>query len=173
MNEEKRVEGGRKEKIKNFSALYLAHHPLCIKFRNHVFKIGSLYLCVGCFSVLTGFLVFTILFSVFQDFFQTNPIILAFISLSGVILSLIQLLLKPNFKWTKASFRFLLGAALGAYNGLIILLPKIWLGFILFLLFFPGVYLYNILRGSSPFIECETCSIKNTETSCDYYSIDS
>jgi hypothetical protein len=173
MSEEKMVEGLRKQKIENFSALFLAHHPLCLKFRNHVFKIGSLYLCVGCFSVLTGFLVFTILFSVFQNYFKSHPTVLAIIAIIGVSLSLLQLLLKPNNKWIKATFRFLLGSSLGAYNGFIIMIPKLWLGFVLFIFLFPGVYLYSILRGTSSFKECETCSVKYEETSCDYYSKDS
>lgn len=168
MNEEKGVEGNRKNRIKNFSALYLAHHPLCVKFRNHVFKIGSLYLCVGCFSIIIGFMFFSIFFFVFKSFFQSLPIVLALIALSGVSLSLLQLVLKPNFKWSKAIFRFLLGSALGSFVGIIILTPKIWLGFILFLLLFPGAYLYNILRGTSPYEECDECSVKYKEASCDY-----
>ena len=100
------------QKLRHFSMQYLAHHPLCYKFSNHVFKIGSLYLCVGCFSVIFGFIVSSVIFFVFKNFFQTIPIGLALTALIGVSLSIIQLLLKPKLKLLKFLFRFPLGISL-------------------------------------------------------------
>ncbi len=160
------------QKLRHFSMQYLAHHPLCYNFNNHVFKIGSLYFCVGCFSVLFGFIVSSILFFIFKAFFETLPIILASVGLFGVCMSLFQLLLKPENKFLKFLFRLLLGVAIGAYTGILILVPKIWLSILLFLLLFPGVYLYNILRGSSPYKECEKCSVMFKELTCDYFISD-
>lgn len=160
------------QKLRHFSMQYLAHHPLCFKFNNHVFKIGSLYLCVGCFSVLFGFIISSILFFIFKDFFETLSIVLASIALFGVSMSLVQLILKPEIKFFKFLFRLLLGIALGAYTGILILIPKIWLSILLFLLLFPGVYFYNILRGPSPYKECETCSVMFVELTCDYFISD-
>jgi hypothetical protein len=157
------------QKIKHISMQYLAHHPLCFKFNNHVFKIGSFYLCVGCFSVLLGFIISSILFFIFKSFFEDLPIILASVGLFGVCMSLVQLLLKPENKILKFLFRLSLGIALGAYTGILILVPKIWLSILLFLLLFPGVYLYNILRGPSPYRECETCTVMFVELTCDYF----
>ncbi|MFW9852419.1 MAG: hypothetical protein ACFFDS_05730 [Candidatus Thorarchaeota archaeon] len=160
------------QKMRHFSMQYLAHHPLCFKFNNHVFRIGSLYLCVGCFSVLLGFIISSIIFFVFRSFFETFPIILASIGLFGVCISLLQLLLKPEVKLLKFLFRLVLGIALGAYTGILILVPKIWLSILLFLLLIPGVYLSNILRGPSPYKECETCSVMFVELTCDYFISD-
>ena len=174
MNKRKKTTRSFNQKLRHFSMQYLAHHPLCYKFSNHVFKIGSLYLCVGCSSVLFGFIISSVLFFIFKDFFQTLPIILASSALFGVSLSLFQLLFKPRFKLLKFLFRFLLGIALGAFTGILILIPKIWISILLFLLLFPGVYLYNILRGISPYMECESCSVRFIEPSCDFFqSIDS
>ena len=121
-----------------------------------------------------GFISFTILFFVLQDNFIARPLSLALVALNGVILALIQLLLRPNKKWIKASLRFSLGIGLGAFTGLIVLTPHWGLKIGLFLLLFPGVYLYNILRGISPYMECESCSVRFIEPSCDFFqSIDS
>ena len=155
-------------KIKFFSMQYLAHHPVCNKFENHVFKIGSLFLCVGCTSVLTAFIIYTILFFSIPSTFQSFPLINALVALAGVSMSVIQVLLKTKNKWVKAIFRFCLGAALGAYTGIIVLIDNIGLKIGLFAFLFPGVYLYNILRGQSSYLECRTCETKFLEHTCDY-----
>ena len=155
------------QRLKLFSMQYLAHHPLCIKFKNHVFVVGSLFLCVGCTSVLLGFISFTILFFVLQDIFLLRPLVVALVTTAGVIIALIQLILKPNNKWIKAFFRLSLGIGLGSFTGLIVLTPHWGLKIGLFFFLFPGVYLYNKLRGPSPYEECNKCSIKFTEPTCD------
>ncbi len=158
------------QRLKLFSMQYLAHHPLCIKFKNHVFVIGPLSLCVGCTSVLLGFISFTILFFVMQNIFLIRPLILASVAASGVFIALIQVLLRPSNKWIKALFRLVLGIGLGSFTGLIVLVPNWGLKIGLFFFLFPGVYLYNILRGLSPYLECESCSVRFIEPSCDFYN---
>ena len=157
------------QRMKLISMQYLAHHPLCNKFKNHVFVIGSLFLCVGCTSLLLGFISFTILFFILQDIFLARPLILASVATAGVFIALVQVLLRPSNKWIKALFRIALGIGLGSFTGLIVLVPNWGLKIGLFLFLLPGVYLYNILRGLSPYIECERCSVKFIEPSCDYY----
>ncbi len=168
------------ERMRIFSIRYLAHHPSCIKFDNHIFKIGQLFLCVGCTSVFIGFISYTIVFFSLLNYFKQFPYIIGAIAAFGVGIALIQVLLKPKLKLIKASFRFFLGIGLGAYISLIVQVSSIsqlgnyamlvQIG--LFLLLLPGIYLYNILRGDSPYLECKECSIKDSEPTCDY-SIDS
>jgi len=155
------------QRMKHFSMQYLAHHPLCIKFKNHVFIIGPLFLCVGCTSVLLGFISFTILFFILQENFLARPLTIALVATCGVIIALVQLLVKPNNKWIKALFRLSLGIGLGSFTGLIVLAPHWGLKIGLFLFLFPSVYLYNVLRGPSPYEGCQDCSIKFSEPTCD------
>jgi hypothetical protein len=66
--------------------------------KNHVFKIGSFYLCVGCTSVFIGIIIANIfVFSLFE-FFKNNPLVLALITSFGVLIALLQLLIKPKNK---------------------------------------------------------------------------
>ncbi|MCG3221502.1 MAG: hypothetical protein H7641_08990, partial [Candidatus Heimdallarchaeota archaeon] len=106
MSEEKGVDSSQRSKLKNFSSLYLAHHPLCENYRNHVFKIGSLYLCVGCTSIVTAFIVYTILFFAVPRIFQEYPLTNGIIAAIGVGMSLLQFVLRPSNKIIKIIFRF-------------------------------------------------------------------
>ncbi|MHA1827389.1 MAG: hypothetical protein ACTSX6_01945 [Candidatus Heimdallarchaeaceae archaeon] len=133
-------------KVENFSETYLAHHPVDESYENHVFKIGHLYLCVGCTGLYSGVTIFFILFFLVPDVFQGKAIITAMISLFGTTLALFQLWLEPENKWIKFSLRFCLGLSVGAYFGLIILVPEWWWKFGLFFFLFPITFLYSYLR---------------------------
>ena len=137
-----------RDRIKNFSELYLSHHEINEKCKHHVFKIGPLYLCVGCTSVLLGFITFLISFFVWLEFFLPNPLALALTASFGVLMSLIQLWFKPKLKWVKSLMRLSLGVGLSAFVGLIVLIPNIFLKLGLFLLLVIGTILYNIVRRS-------------------------
>jgi hypothetical protein len=130
--------------------------------------------------VFIGFITYTAVFFSLMPIFRTIPYINGTVAATGVGIALIQVFLKPRFKVVKALFRFCLGAGLGAYTALIVQVATITQlgGYViliqiaLFVLLVPGLYLYNILRGDSPFMECKNCSIKGVEPTCDY-SIDS
>jgi len=92
-------------------------------------------------------------------------------------MALIQVFLKPKKKWLKSFFRFCLGIGLGAYTNIIVLAADLFdvIGYYtilvqiaLFVLLVPGVYLYNVIRGASPYLECKECEEKFLEPTCDY-----
>ncbi|MCG3224673.1 MAG: hypothetical protein H7647_09425 [Candidatus Heimdallarchaeota archaeon] len=139
-----------KERITNFSEIYLAHHEISEKCKNHVFKIGSFYLCVGCTSVFIGIIIANIIIFSLFEFFKNNPLVLALITSFGVLIALIQLLIKPKNKWVKAFMRFSLGAGLGALLSLIVFIPNFYLKFGIAILIGIGTVLYNIVRRNSP-----------------------
>lgn len=182
-NEESLKEKPKKSlryRIKIFSMQYLAHHPICKKFDNHIFRIGPFIFCVGCSGVLLGFLLYTVLFFSMFEIFKEKPIISGLLATFGVIMALIQISLKPENKWLKFVFRICLGIGLGGYTSVIILVAgldyaigsyTILVQIALFLLLIPGVYLYNILRGESPYLECKECDEKFLEPTCDYNTI--
>ncbi|MCE7741275.1 MAG: hypothetical protein GOP50_02350 [Candidatus Heimdallarchaeota archaeon] len=164
-------------RLKIFSMKFLAHHPACYKFDNHIFKLGSLMLCVGCTSVILGFILYTIVFFSFFGFFRGLPILSGIIAAFGVGMALIQVFLKPKNKWLKSFFRLCLGIGLGAYTNIIVLAADLFnvignyiilVQITLFVLLIPGIYLYNILRGDSPYLECKECEEKFIEPTCDY-----
>lgn len=142
------------ERITNFSELYLAHHPICDECRNHVFKIGPLFLCVGCTCVISGFLIFGIFLFSFLDFFYGFPLSVALITSYGVLMSLIQLFTKPKNKWLKVLMRFSLGLGMGAFLALIVFLTNWFLKFGLLFLLIIGTFLYNIVRSYSHLDDC-------------------
>ncbi len=143
-----------KERIKNFSELYLAHHEISEECKNHVFKIGPFYLCVGCTSVFIGTIIASIMIISFYDFFINNPIILALITSFGVLIALLQLLIKPRNKWVKALMRFTLGAGFGALLSLIVFIPNVYLKLGIIILLGIGTGLFNVVRRNSPKSEC-------------------
>ncbi|MCE7749852.1 MAG: hypothetical protein GPJ51_15805 [Candidatus Heimdallarchaeota archaeon] len=183
--EEKQSVSSKKDKnfsyrVRIFSMLYLAHHPVCDKFNNHIFRIGSLFLCLGCTSVFLAFISYTIVFFSMLPFFTSFPYVNGIFAAFGVAMALTQVFLKPNNKLIKVLLRFSLGIGLGAYTAIIVQVSNlssrignftILIQIALFLLLIPGVFLYNVLRGDSPYLECTECSIKYIEPSCDYNSI--
>ena len=180
--EDKQSVSSKKDKsfsyrVRIFSMLYLAHHPACDKFNNHIFRIGSLFLCVGCTSIFLAFISYTIVFFSMLPFFTSFPYVNGIFAAFGVAMALTQVFLKPKNKWVKSFFRFCLGIGLGAYTAIIVQVSKLssQIGFFtilvqigLFLLLIPGIFLYNILRGESPYMECKECSVKFIEITCDY-----
>jgi len=139
-----------KERMENFSKLYLAHHEINEKCKNHVFKIGQFYLCVGCTSVFIGIIIANIMIFSFFDFFINNPIVLALITSFGVLITLLQLLIKPRNKWMKALMRFSLGVGFSALLSLIVFIPNVFLKLGIVILLGIGTVLYNIVRRNSP-----------------------
>ncbi len=143
-----------KERIKNFSELYLAHHEICEECKNHVFKMGPLYLCVGCTSVFLGIVIFGIILFSFFDVFSGSPLIIALISSYGVFMALMQLFIKPKNKLLKALMRFSLGLGMGAFFALLVFIPNWYLKFGLLILLGIGTLLYNIVRNYSHMDDC-------------------
>jgi uncharacterized membrane protein (DUF485 family) len=138
-----------KERLKNFSDLYLAHHEISEECKNHVFKIGPFYLCVGCTSVFLGIIFFSIFLFSFLDTFRAYPLILALVTSFGVSIALLQLVIKPRNKWNKALMRFTLGVGMGALLAIIIFIPNWYLKYGLFILLGIGTVLYNVVRRNS------------------------
>ncbi|MBY9001761.1 MAG: hypothetical protein KGD64_12660 [Candidatus Heimdallarchaeota archaeon] len=147
MNDEKEEEKlSLNVRIKNFSELYLAHHEISEDCKNHFFKIGPFYLCVGCTSVIAGIIIEGIILFSFLDFFNTNPIALALITSYGVSLALLQLLLKPKNKLIKIFMRFSLGFGMGTLLAIVVMIPNWYWKIGLFILLVLGTFLYNKVR---------------------------
>lgn len=146
-------------KITSFSELYLSHHPICDCYKNHYFKIGPVYLCVGCTSFFSGSTIFLLLYFLLPTIFQDKPLVIIIPGFIGIILALIQLWWRPEKKIIKILLRFMLGWAMGAFFGLIILIPSWGWKFGLFAFLFPTTLLYNFLRWKSPQPFSDQCSI--------------
>ncbi len=164
------------ERTTHFSEIYLAHHPISAECRNHVFKIGPLYLCVGCTSVITGFIVMTIIQFSYLEPFRLYPLIPAIITSAGVFMALLQLFTKPKKKLLKVIMRFSLGLGMGTFILLIVLVPNWYLKMCLLILYAIGTVLYNSVRSYSHMDDCLLDESKGEEINLqndEYQLIDS
>lgn len=155
------------EMLKINSWKYLAHHPTCSRYRNHYFKIGSLSLCVGCTSMYSGIILYFFLFFVAPFLFQKNLYLVTILPFYGFSMAILHYVINAERKIIKTYLRFSAGIGIGAYFGLIILVPKWWVRLILFGLFAGGYSLYGIMRGEGANREkCLTCPLRNANPPC-------
>ena len=133
-------------RLEVFSLLYLAHHDSQDRcFSEHVFKIGSLYLCVGCTCSIVGLITWLILSSLLY----INYFVALIVTFIGVICALVQLKLKLK-KLYKCIFRFTLGIAIGAYLTIIINVEHFIFKCVLLISFIIGASLYAFFRRKFP-----------------------
>lgn len=147
----------------------LAHHPTCSVYKNHYYKIGNIYLCVGCTSLYASIIVSLILFASFMNFFRTYPYYLAFTFVIGIMGPFIHFAIRPKNKWLKTLFRVSAGIALGAYIGLIVLIgfKNWWLQIIMFFFIGAGFVLYGLMRGNRANLRyCDTCPLHIADPPC-------
>ncbi|MBD3192656.1 MAG: hypothetical protein GF308_18590 [Candidatus Heimdallarchaeota archaeon] len=155
------------EMLKINSWRFLAHHPICSRYRNHYFKIGPICLCVGCTSMYTGILLYFFLFFLAPSVFQENLYLITILPFFGFSMAILHYLIKSEKKIIKSYLRFSAGVSIGAYFGLIILTPKWWVRLVLFGLFAAGYSLYGIMRGEGANREkCLTCPLRNADPPC-------
>jgi hypothetical protein len=130
---------------------YLAHHPVCSRYKNHYFKLGQVHLCIGCTMLYSSFLIYLILYLAIPSVFRFNVWVTSILPFAGYGLAIIHKLFNVKNKWIKAVFRFVAGFGIAAYCALmiqILFIPKRWwLALVLALLLMMGNQLYGISRG--------------------------
>ena len=92
---------------------YFAHHPLCTRFVNHVWNIGPLIVCQGCFMIFSGTIIGLFLFAlthVVLDMYQWFMV-----AAVCIIPSLLNEILKIQYQKLKHSIRFLNGIGFGGF----------------------------------------------------------
>ncbi len=147
----------------------IAHHPTCSRYENHLFRIGKLNLCVGCTSMYSSWALYLLVFFLLPSFFQKNYVIInAFVFVVAMVSPLLHIVIKPENKWIKSVFRGILGIGLGAYSGLIILVPNWWIRVLMIALFVVATRMYGQIRGSHANIDlCATCPLSKSDPPCD------
>ncbi|MEA2069838.1 MAG: hypothetical protein U9O98_00955 [Asgard group archaeon] len=155
------------ELIKLYSIKYFAHHPICSQYKNHYFKIGPLYLCVGCTSMYLGIFSYILSFFLVPTIFRESVWILSTTPFIGFTIAILHSLLKVKIKWFKAISRFLSGLSIGAFIGIIIAVPNWFIRFILGVFLILGHQLYGKIRGSNANRKkCQTCPLRNADPPC-------
>lgn len=144
-----------------------AHHPTCSVYKNHYFNIGGLKLCVGCTSLYSALIIEIILYFVYSSFFVNYIVYVTIIGLIGFSVAVIQYFIKPENKWIKAMFRFILGIGIGSYLIIVLITPRWWLQLILGSILILSGALYNIMRGKANVQYCDICPLHNAEPYCD------
>ncbi len=153
----------KKERLKGFVKLTLAHHPLCWQFESHTFRVCGIILCLGCTGFYTGVLI-GVLIIMIGRVFQLDWFTLVGIATVLLLPTIFQLIKIPFFSSEQKSFRFLfrwllgIGVAIGLLS--IVKAPHVLIGSIQFILGF-GLYLgigINRIRSKDMWIECQNCT---------------
>ncbi|MHA1308306.1 MAG: hypothetical protein ACTSSB_12795 [Candidatus Heimdallarchaeota archaeon] len=144
-----------------------AHHPTCSRYNEHYFSLGKFNICVGCTSIYLGLILYTILFFTVPTVFRERPYVIASLPFAGYGLAIIHLFVKFKNKWIKAFFRFTAGFGIGAYLGIIIIVPSWWVRIVLAVLLLGGNTLYGMSRGkNSNMRKCQDCQLRDADPPC-------
>ncbi len=144
-----------------------AHHPTCSVYENHYYKIGRVTLCVGCTSLYSSIILSMIFFFSCMNFFRSNPYILAFTFIIGILGPFFHFAIRPKNKWIKTIFRVSAGIALGAYIGLVVLINVWWIRLIMLSFIVGGFSLYGLMRGKRANLRyCESCHLHFADPPC-------
>ena len=151
---------------------HFSHHPLCNNFKQEVVKIGSWYICRGCFCVYSS-----MLFSLFISVF-VNPFITFSLGEKFLLVLLVSsptwigFLFKFNNRIIKDLLRFSLGLGWGIALGELWLQP-LWSD--KFLIFFLMIIFWVVFRkvrsiqtGQKVLILCDNCTALNDEACLGY-----
>jgi uncharacterized membrane protein len=145
-----------RKKIQLFSRIKFAHHPLCARFSDHVFKIKNTYLCQGCTLSYLG-----VLFGIFSCLL-INPALTSihwfFLGIGFLSPTLVIEILKIKYRPAKRSVRLIAGIGLGVFLGLIIIgsVPeKIFAALFSSISYFVFYYIRKLKK---PKDKCEGCS---------------
>lgn len=151
---------------------HFSHHPLCNNFKQEVVKIGSWYICRGCFCVYSS-----MLFSLFITVF-VNPFITFSLGEKFLLVLLVSsptwigFLFKFNNRIIKDLLRFSLGLGWGIALGELWLQP-LWSD--KFLIFFLMIIFWVVFRkvrsiqtGQKVLILCDNCTALNDEACLGY-----
>ena len=143
------------------------HHPACSNYKNHYFMIGGIPFCVGCTSIYSALIIYTILFFTVPAIFRFNPYVISILPFAGFGLAILHIFLKLKNKWIKAFFRFTAGFGIGAYCAIIIIVPKWWIRVVLTILLLAGNQLYGISRGRNANArKCLECPLSVSDPPC-------
>ena len=152
---------------KNFQLFHIfkfAHHPLCDRFSDHVWKIGNIYVCQGCTLSILGAILGTFLLVIINP--ALTLIQWLILGISFLIPTLIVELFKIKYRPLKRTVRLIAGFDLGICLGLIIsgsVHEKIFA--LIFIVF--GYSLFSLIRRlKRPKDKCEGCFELKEEGIC-------
>ncbi|MFW9924181.1 MAG: hypothetical protein ACFFDW_12930, partial [Candidatus Thorarchaeota archaeon] len=153
--------------IKIRSWRIFGHHPACNQYKNHYFSIGPINFCIGCTSIYTALILYTILFFVAPSVFRYNVYVITILPFAGFGLAIIHVFLNFNNKWIKAFFRFTAGFGIGAYIAIIIVVPSWWVRIVLAALLLGGNQFYGLSRGRNKNRnKCPDCPLSQADPPC-------
>ncbi len=146
---------------------WLTHHPQCSRYKNHYLEIGPYKICLGCTGLYTGWAFLLIWFLISRTVFLLSPYILLSLFFTGILVSILHLIIKPEKKWIKGISRLLLGFTFGSYTIGIILAPAWWVRIVMVLLAAAPMKFYNHFRGKFKNIEyCLDCPMVDLDPPC-------
>ena len=140
--------------------IILAHHPLCGRFDDHVFKIRGRYVCLGCATVYPSAILTVLLLSLMNS----SSFRIAFpIALSAFALNLMRFLSKSHRR--SILFNASLGVSLGASLLSAIHAPEN-LQLVVVFVGLAVAFSFSLLKGYRLFAKCKNCPRYREFPSC-------
>ncbi len=161
-----------KKKLKLSWKFKFAHHPICERFDDHIWKIGDMYVCQGCTMVYSG-----VILGFFLFLFNFNQFIGGMLDwfLSVLIFMLPTFLiekLRIKTRWVKRSVRFLNGIALGATMAFLFVDTSIWERISVIAFIYIGLLLFRFIRRyKKEEDECEGCPQAKKDEVCEGFKM--
>ena len=141
-----------------------AHHPNCDLYDHHVYRLGSLRLCVGCTGFYTSFVV-SLLLDIIMNF--NLPINLRFIlGYLFFIPAIIQLVIKHKSRSSRFIMRFSLGSSAYLLISAAFIVEGIYWKILNFAIFITVAFIYSRKQGLKQLIECVDCKYAEEYHSC-------
>lgn len=131
--------------------IILSHHPLCGRFRDHIFKIRERYVCIGCATVYPSALA-TIIFAVITNLNSFS--ILFPIALSSFGVNLIRI--SDRSHRFSILFNLILGISLGT-SFLSAIYASGSYQLIVFIILISIASIFSFLKGYRVFAICRSC----------------
>ena len=142
-----------------------AHHPVCVSYRDHYWKIKGVYICQGCALVYSSFFAALL----FLIFFQITLELVHYLIIGlGILIPILIIeLTKIEQRITKRLSRILIGIGIGSLFSTFLLSDELIVKFFAFLVVIIRFFSFKLVRRSTKREDkCNLCSEYKSNVNC-------
>lgn len=145
--------------------LWLAHHPLCGRFDDHLFRVRGRPACLGCFTVYPSAAAMLILALLTPVLSWAGEVEYALLAAGLFLMSLVRLVRLEGLRW-KLLPRVCMGLALGSFILLNLHIADSWHRAAAWLAFLGALAALIGYKASRFLKPCETCPYLSRRPAC-------